>query len=281
MPARFVPGTSGYSYDHWRGVFYPPGLPAAGRLGFYASAFPAVELNVTFYRLPDRDVFVSWRDETPPGFRFVVKGSRLITHSHRLHDADDAVRTLFSHAAGLRGKLEAFLWQLPPNMRADPGRLDAFCALVSNTAPTFAGAPAPRHAFEFRHESWLTEETYAVLRSHGAVLVIPDRAGSPPAPRVLTSGATYLRFHAGVGAGGGYTDAQLGEWAERARAWLTQGTDVYAFFNNDPAGHAVADARRLSDLVEGTKTGNAADPPSSAGHVAGPRADLLDGSDRE
>lgn len=240
--SRFLYGTSGYSYDHWRGSFYPPHTASGDRLAFYATRFPAVELDVTFYRLPAREVFARWRDATPDGFRFAVKGSRLITHFRRLSGAEEAVRTFFEHAAGLGDKLEVVLWQLPPAMTADTARLDAFCALATAATPA-------RHAFEFRNAAWFADETYAVLRAHGCGLCV---ASSPDdeSPDVLTADFTYLRFHGGrTLPDAAYSDAEIAAWAEVARRRLAEGCDVYAFFNNDAHAYAPSDARRLSALV--------------------------------
>lgn len=245
MP-RLLVGTSGYSYRHWRGLFYPRELKPSEWLAFYAQQFSAVELNVTFYRLPERDAFESWRRQTPDGFRFVLKGSRLITHYRRLRDIEEALDALLANAAGLGEKLEALLWQLPPKMPADPERLDAFCTLVRSRTPA-------RHAFEFRDETWFGEAVYAVLRAHGCGLVVADAPGREPHD-VLAADFTYLRFHGGSGTrDGGYSDAELARWARVARGRLEgDGTDVYAFFNNDFGGHAPTDARRLAKLLAGT-----------------------------
>lgn len=239
---RFLYGTSGYSYSHWRDAFYPPRTAPGDRLAFYATVFPAVELDVTFYRLPARDVFERWRQMTPDGFRFALKGSRLVTHFRRLANADEAVRTFFDHAAGLGDKLDVVLWQLPPSMPSDVERLDAFCALATSAGPA-------RHAFEFRNATWFAEETYEVLRSHGCGLCVAN-APDGASPDVVTADFTYLRFHGGRALpDAAYSDAELRTWAEVARRHLASGRDVYAFFNNDAHAYAPADAQRLSALV--------------------------------
>lgn len=245
---RFLFGTSGFGYDHWRDVFYPPHTDPADRLTFYASRFPAVELNVTFYRLITRELFARWRDSTPDAFRFALKGSRLVTHFRRLANAEDAVRTFFEHASGLGDKLEVVLWQLPPAMPVDTGRLDAFCAMATSVTPV-------RHAFEFRHAGWFAEETYAVLRAHGCGLCVASAPGGVT-PDVVTAGFTYLRFHGGsVLPAAAYSDEELAASASIARARLDSGIDVYAFFNNDAHAYAPADAQRLAGLVRGMNDG--------------------------
>jgi uncharacterized protein YecE (DUF72 family) len=242
MSARFLCGTSGYSYEHWRDVFYPAHTRPAERLAFYATHFPAVELDVTFYRLPTREVFAGWRDKTPEDFRFALKGSRVITHFKRLAGAGNELHAFFEHASVLGEKLDVVLWQLPPSLSADTARLDAFCTLAVE-------ATTARHAFEFRHASWFADETYAVLRSHGVGLCV---ANSPTgaSPDTLTADFTYLRFHGGPTLpDASYSDDELAEWSRVARHRLDAGCDVYAFFNNDAHAYAPADARRLTALV--------------------------------
>ncbi len=242
--SQLLVGTSGYSYEHWKDVFYPSGLKQSAWLEYYAERFDAVELNVTYYHLPKREVFEAWRRRTPDGFRFAIKGSRLITHYHRLHDVRDSVHTFFRAASGLGDKLEVVLWQLPPKMHLDAPRLDDFCTLVARTSKV-------RQAFEFREKSWFAEETYDVLRRHGYALCIASSPTWETAEEV-TAPFTYLRFHGGrVLYGSDYSEDELVMWAGKARRWLDGGSDVYAFFNNDVHGYALGNARRLSELVRG------------------------------
>lgn len=234
-------GTSGYQYDHWRGAFYPEGLPKSRWLERYVEAFDTVEINNTFYRLPSAEVFASWRRQAPRGFVFAVKMSRFATHMKHLRDPAQTIGRFLERARALGPTLGPILVQLPPRWNADPERLDAF----------LKAAPARhRWAVELRHPSWLCEEVYAVLRAHGAALVIHDLL--PAHPRIVTASFTYARFH---GAGGGpryagtYADRQLANEARWMDAQLRAGCDVYAYFNNDVGGHAVRDARRLRALL--------------------------------
>lgn len=223
-------GCSGWNYAHWRnGVFYPPRCPARKWLQFYAQRFDTVELNTTFYRLPRIDAVKRWVDETPDDFVFAVKVSRYITHIKRLLDVPEHLPLLYERIEPLRPKLGAFLWQLPPNFPADLDRLRATLDYLP---------PGERHAFEFRHASWFTDETYALLRAHGAALVVTD-------VREPTADFTYVRFHHGRrGRNGNYSESELDEWAERLRAWRRE-LDVYAYFNNDWEGFAVRNAAGL------------------------------------
>ncbi|MGQ9531868.1 MAG: DUF72 domain-containing protein, partial [Desulfotomaculales bacterium] len=238
-------GTSGYNYSHWRARFYPPGLPSRAWLGFYAERFNTVELNVTFYRQPRPGTFEGWREGTPPGFRFAVKGHRLITHLRRLKDVADALAGFFEGAALLGEKLAVVLWQLPPGLPADPDLLSAFCTLLKENPV----AARVRHAFEFRHRSWFTPATYEILSAGNCALCVAD---SPRWPRAeeITADLVYLRFHGGERLyRSRYSVEELTGWASKIRAWLIEGRDVYAYFNNDAEGHALANAEELRALV--------------------------------
>ena len=241
--AELIVGTSGFVYPHWRGVFYPEGLAEAERLPFYARYFGAVELNVTYYNLPTRENFERWASEVPAGFRFVIKGSRYVTHMKKLKDAEEPVRQLLSRASALGPAFSAVLWQLPANFHRDSMRLGKFCNILAHAEPRV------RHAFEFRHESWLTEDVYRILRDHGHALCIAHSTRWPRA-EVVTTDFTYLRFHGGAGTyDSRYTDGELREWADKARGWLSSGKDVYAFFNNDAHGYAIDNARSFAHLA--------------------------------
>lgn len=244
MAGRLIVGTSGFSYQHWRDRFYPPDVPQARWLEFYAQHFSAVELNVTFYRLPTRETFQQWAERTPDDFRFVVKGSRLITHYRRIGDVAEAITALREAAGGLGEKLDCVLWQLPPTMRADAERLDRFCDLATRTF-----AAGVRHAFEFRERSWFAEDVYGVLRRHGHALVWAD-PGREGQSHEVTADFAYLRFHHGPRDSGAYEPDELEPLARRGAAVLADGRDAYALFNNDPGGWAVVNARQFEAAVE-------------------------------
>ncbi len=228
-------GTSGWNYRHWRGAFYPPAPPASQWLAYYARHFPTVEINYSFYRLPTPENFAAWRDTVPVDFRFAVKGNRFITHLKRLRDPSAPLDRFFSSVAALGPRAGPILWQLPPQLHCDLPRLSEFLAALPTTY---------RHAFEFRHDSWYVEPVYRALRAHDAALCLADRGGGTT-PLVRTATWVYVRFHGGLGEGWAYLDRQLAEWGDRIAGYRTECTVVYAYFNNDPHGHAVADARRL------------------------------------
>jgi uncharacterized protein YecE (DUF72 family) len=231
-------GTSGYQYLHWRDVLYPGGLPLRGWLARYAASFDTVELNATFYRLPSAAAVDRWREVVPPGFLFAVKGSRYLTHLRRLRDAGEGLRRFFEPVARLGEALGPVLWQLPPQLGPDPGRLDAFLSRL----------PPGRHAVEFRDPAWYTAETCAVLERHGAAFCEHDRVERPP-PRA-TGGFRYVRFHGTTGRyHGRYGPAALRRWAADLQGWDRAGGDAFVYFNNDLGGAAVRDALDLLAAV--------------------------------
>lgn len=244
-----MPGTSGFSYPHWRDSFYPRGMPQSRWLEAYAERFCSVELNVSFYRLPRIETFEDWARRTPDDFEFVVKGSRTITHYRRLRDAEIQVDALLDRCRGLGPKLSCVLWQLPPRIAPDLVVLDRFCELVSLRTRHLARRDGVRHAFEFRDERWFEPAVFDVLHSHGCALVLAD-PGSEGQPRDrLTADFAYVRFHHGPRENGSYAEDELIPWAERARRWLHEGHDVYAYFNNDPGAWAPRNAEEFSELV--------------------------------
>jgi uncharacterized protein YecE (DUF72 family) len=230
-------GTSGWQYRHWNGTFYPEKLPQREWLRHYSRRFPIVEVNNSFYRLPNEASFDRWRDESPPGFVFALKASRYITHIRRLRDPKDPVELFWSRAVRLEEKLGPVLFQLPPRFRADAALLRAFLAVLPGEM---------RAAFEFRDDSWQHEEVLTALDQAGAAWVLADRPGGRIRP-ILTGGWSYIRFHQGRDLHPGYTRQKLRSWADRI---IEVGAkDTYAFFNNDALGAAPEDAQTLADLL--------------------------------
>jgi uncharacterized protein YecE (DUF72 family) len=247
IPTRYYIGTSGFSYSGWRGVFYPEKLPQARWLEHYAQQFPTVEINNSFYRLPSEQTFQGWRDRTPAGFLFAVKGSRLITHLRRLRDVQEPLATFLSHARHLQEKLGPTLYQLPPSLERDEGLLEAFLALLPEDLP---------QVIEFRHRSWYEERVYAAMRRYNAALCIHDMSQSE-SPMIATADFAYVRFHGTTSRyAGNYSDEQLEDWANRIRQLARDSNlnSVYTYFNNDIEGHAVNNAQTLAQLL--------ASPPS-------------------
>ncbi len=240
QPALWV-GTSGWVYRHWNGLFYPQGLPGNQQLAYYSERFQTVEINYSFYHLPERSVFEAWRAGSPPDFLFAVKASRYLTHMKKLKEPEEPLQRLLERATGLGSKLGPILFQFPHQWRVNLDRLSAFLAALQ-------AFPGHRYAFEFRHTSWLVEDVYALLNDAGAALCLPVHPEVPLDVR-LTAPWTYIRFHGGR-YGVGYSDEELDEWAAHIRGFRGSGADVYAYFNNDWGGHAIWDANRLLERLE-------------------------------
>jgi uncharacterized protein YecE (DUF72 family) len=235
-------GCSGWVYPHWRERLYPKGLPQRQWLPYYAEHFDTVEINNTFYRLPKPSAVEGWVEQSPPGFTFAVKASRYLTHIKRLKTLDPYVERFYEPLEALT-KSEKFgplLWQFPANFHRNVERL-------SNA---LAALPRGRHAFEFRHESWFTDEVYELLRGHGAALVIGDESSRwVSTPHVRTADWTYIRLHHGSrGRHGNYSRSEIETWARRISQWRRD-TEVYIYFNNDWEGYALRNARLLKDLL--------------------------------
>ena len=225
-------GTSGYSYKEWKGSFYPEDLAPSAMLRYYSERFRTVEINNTFYRLPVKKDVARWEEQTPPGFTFVLKASRRITHERRLAaESADAVVYLLETAATLGPKLGPVLFQLPPFFKKDAARLRSFLGLLPETQPA---------AFEFRHPSWFDDEVYDALRTRGAALCAADtdESGDEGAPVVPTAPWGYLRLRRAD-----YADADLSVWADRIRAQPWE--KAFVFFKHEDAGKGPELAARL------------------------------------
>ncbi|MGW9070570.1 DUF72 domain-containing protein [Streptomyces yangpuensis] len=234
-------GTSGWQYRDWAGVLYPPDRPQRLWLEEYAAHFRTVENNAAFYRLPSPETFAQWRARTPSGFVMAVKASRFLTHVKRLREPAEPVDRLMAHAASLGDRLGPVLLQLPPTLRADPDALDACLACFP------AGT---RVAVEPRHESWWTEEVRSVLTGRGAALCWADRGSRPVTPLWRTADWGYVRFHEGrAHPAPRYGRTALRSWAARIEDTWPASADVFAYFNNDPGGAAVTDARAFVRLA--------------------------------
>ena len=233
-------GCSGWQYRHWRGRFYPRDLPTDRWLEHYAANFDTVELNNSFYRLPEADVFAAWGRRVPPGFWFAVKASRYLTHLKRLREPREPLDRLWSRATKLGSHLGPMLYQLPPRWNRDLDRIRAFVdALPENR----------KQAIEFRDPSWYHPDVYEILAQAGIALCLHDMPGSATRP-VPIGPFAYVRFHGVNGRyRGAYSDVALRTWARRLRAWADGGRACFVYFNNDVGGHAPRDAARLRELV--------------------------------
>ncbi len=226
-------GSSGYAYKAWKGRFYPPDLPERDMLRHYATRLRAVEINNTFYRMPNATVLAAWAEQVPADFKFALKAPQSITHRQRLQDADAAVAHLLAVAGTLQDRLGPLLFQLPPFLKKDAARLRAFLALLPPTCCA---------AFEFRHASWFDEEVFGLLHEHRAALCIADAESDLAVPFAATADWGYLRLRRAD-----YGDAELAAWAQRIQQAKWQ--DTFVFFKHEDAGKAPQLAQRLLALA--------------------------------
>jgi len=234
-------GTSGWNYTHWRGPFYPDDLPAKNWQNYYMERFHTVEVNNTFYRLPEKKTFRKWRDESPEAFLYSVKASRYITHMKKLKDPAAPVANFLDHADMLGDKLGPVLFQLPPRWKLNIDRLDDFL----KTLPQ-----GRRFAFEFRDDTWWEPSVYERLRQHNAAFCIFDLEGRQT-PVELTADFAYVRLHGPEGAyQGKYDDDTLSRWANAFKAWMQKGIEVFCYFDNDENGYAAQNALKLREMAE-------------------------------
>jgi uncharacterized protein YecE (DUF72 family) len=234
-------GTSGWSYDHWQGPFYPEDLPSKDRLAFYAERFGSVEVNNSYYHLPDEKTLESWREAVPEDFRFAVKGSRYITHMKKLKDPHDALARFLERISVLGDKLGPVLFQMPPKWHVNTERLADFLGELSADF---------RYAFEFRDHSWLDEPVYELLREHRAAFCIYEFDGYL-SPREVTADFVYVRLHGPKGPYRGSYDARsLSGWAGAFSSWLASGRRVHCYFDNDQNGYAALNAARLQAMLQ-------------------------------
>ena len=239
---RVLIGTSGWQYDSWVGPFYE------GRdrlLHRYAQRFPTVEVNSTFYGLPDGRTTRGWMADTSDReFTFAVKASRYITHMKKLKDPEDPLRRFFEAVEPLKDRAEVVLFQLPPSWKHNAERLRSF----------FGSLPqAKRYAFEFRDPSWLCDETYEILREHNAAFCI-YHLDDFLSPKEITADYVYIRLHGARGKyRGSYSSQDLSGWAGAISAWSRSGRDVYVYFDNDQEAVAPGDAARLQQMLGGDR----------------------------
>lgn len=252
MAAIYI-GTSGWQYAHWRGNFYPEDLPTSRWLTYYSDCFNTVEVNSSFYHQVRAATFKKWQKQTPKYFVFSLKGHRFITHIKRLKDKS-SVDIFLKNVQVLRkrDKPHVILWQFPPNFVKDTNRLKTFVQVLPNQF---------RHAFEFRHKSWVSKDTKLILEKAGVqtTIVIQDWKAWPQERDYLqTLGKSwvtdfsfvYIRFHGKtVLYASNYPDSELETWAEKIKEWRQEGLDVYAYFNNDACGFAAKNAKRLQEFA--------------------------------
>lgn len=234
-------GTSGWHYKHWLGTYYPEGTAPAKMLPYYLRDFDTVEINNSFYRLPLRSTFETWKKSTPPDFRFAVKASRFITHMKKLKDPEASVDRFFDAVEGLGKKLGVILFQLPPSWKLDLERFEHFVSVLPRKH---------RYTFEFREPTWFDPRVSEVLARNNMAFCIYELAGFH-SPIEVTADFVYVRLHGPTAEKyqGSYTNAVLRQWAGRIEQWSRTLAGVYVYFDNDQAGFAAHNAKSLRNLV--------------------------------
>ncbi|MCU1309135.1 MAG: hypothetical protein JWO20_260 [Candidatus Angelobacter sp.] len=233
-------GTSGWHYKHWLGSFYPEKLPFSKMLQHYWEHFDTVEINNSFYMLPQVSTLEGWRAATPRNFKFAMKASRFLTHNKKLKDPENALNNFLPRAEALGEKLGPILFQLPPKWKVNRERLEE----LLQTLPTYH-----RYAFEFREPSWINPEIYDVLRKYNAAFCIYELAGFR-SPIEVTADIVYVRLHGpGDRYQGSYDQKTLAAWAKRIENWAARGKSVFVYFDNDQAGYAAENALTLKRMV--------------------------------
>ncbi|MBA7648607.1 hypothetical protein ES703_56395 [subsurface metagenome] len=231
-------GTSGWHYEHWRELFYPPGLPKSKWFEHYAQHFDTVEINNTFYHLPKETSLKRWHKQAPKNFLYAVKANRYITHIKRLKDTSQELKRFFDRIGLLKSRLGPILYQLPPSLHKDLDLLETFIKLLPKKVPA---------VFEFRHNSWFSEDAFKLLNKYNAGFCVHDLSGKET-PRVVTADIIYVRFHGPTGKyEGDYSKSMLQSWAKWLKEHTKEARSVYAYFNNDIGGHAITNAKQLRE----------------------------------
>jgi uncharacterized protein YecE (DUF72 family) len=233
-------GTSGWHYKHWLGNFYPEKLPFSKMLDYYCQHFNSVEINNSFYMLPQVPTLEAWRERTPKSFNFAIKASRFLTHNKKLKEPENALNNFLPRAEALGKKLGPILFQLPPKWKINRERLQEFLQAL----PKYH-----RYAFEFREPSWMTPEIYKLLHQYNAAFCIYELAGFH-SPIEVTADFVYVRLHGpGNKYQGSYDDRTLRKWADRVERWAADRKSVFVYFDNDQAGYAAKNAVALKRMV--------------------------------
>lgn len=240
MKSKLLIGTSGFSYNHWKNIFYPEEVKNQDWLIFYAKHFDTVEINSSFYHLPSKETFARWRKITPPDFIFAVKGSRFITHIKKLNEVEEPVENFLKNVSELKEKLGPILFQFPPDWKINLDRFEAFLNILPDNF---------KYVFEFRNKSWFNNLIYNLLKKKKAALCISS-SPSFPSEKVITSDFTFIRMHGGKELyGSRYSTNELKIWAKEIKEFLVREINVFVYFNNDTHGYATKNALELSSLL--------------------------------
>ncbi len=241
---RLYIGTSGWSYRHWSGIFYPENVKPAQYLEYYLTTFNCVELNSSFYNLPREATVKGWMKRTPESFRFCPKLSRFITHQKRLADSQEALRKYFDLFQDMKSRMGPVLVQLPPGLVYDRSLIIDFLDFLSEQYREY------QFAIEIRHKSWIQDEFFQLLSQYGISFVMADSGNRFPYHEVVTADFIYLRFHGPEKLyASNYNESDLIKYAEKIINWLNEELEIWTFFNNDFGGFAVKNAIRLQEMI--------------------------------
>jgi len=237
MEEKYHIGTSGWSYYHWVGVFYPETLEKRAWLSYYARWFDTVEINSTFYRLPFKNMVKGWKNKVPKSFTFAVKGSKIVTHRKKLKDVKEDVDRFINRVSLLGDNLGVVLWQFPPSLKKDVGLLKDFLEMLPSNI---------RYTIEFRHKSWFNEDIYSILEDHDVAFCIVD-SKKLKSPWLKTASFVYIRFH-------GPEKLYASEYSEEylksaAEKLLKMDAESFVYFNNDFEGYAIKNAKFLKEIL--------------------------------
>lgn len=238
MRRKIFIGTSGWSYGHWEGIFYPEDLKQNEKLVYYAQYFDTVEINSSFYHLHRPATYANWYKKTPKDFLFAVKGSRFISHVKKMNQPQEPLKNFFDSIKPLKEKQGPILWQFPPNFKLNLERLKNFIKFLNKKY---------KYTFEFRHESWFCQEVYNLFKKHNISLCLASTP-SYPYEEVITANFVYCRLHGSKSLyASKYTPSELKEWAKKIKKWKKT---CYIYFDNDAQGYAVENALELKKLCK-------------------------------
>ena len=245
MKGKIHIGTSGWSYKHWKTIFYPPKLPATRWLEFYVQHFKTTELNTSFYRLPLHQTVINWTKRVPKDFLFCVKMSRYLTHLKKLKEPEETLEKFFDVFEPMKAMMGPVLIQLPPSLKFNFDTADELYSLLRKKYRKF------EFVMEVRHTTWLEEVSLTLMSKYDIGLVISQSGDQFPYSEMITAKTIYLRFHGpGELYASSYSDEMLLDFAAKFKIWVKEGHEVWAFFNNDIHGHAIKDAKRLMELIK-------------------------------
>ncbi|MBD0333252.1 MAG: DUF72 domain-containing protein [Chitinophagaceae bacterium] len=238
-------GTSGWSYPHWKEIFYPIDLPATQWLTFYAKTFDITEINTSFYHLPKHQTVLNWAAKVPKGFKFCPKISRYLTHMKKLKDPEESLENFFEVFESIVRVLGPVLVQLPPSLKFNYDRTEYFYKLLKKQYRKY------EFVMEVRHNTWLHDDSLNLMSKYNIGLVISQSGNVFPYSEMVTAKNVYVRFHGpGYLYASEYSEEMLNDFATKFKKWIKRGHVIWAFFNNDVHGYAFRDAQRLMNMMK-------------------------------